>query len=584
MISLNYQTLAAFKQALHGKLPLEEVNELALKALALVVLNSSKTLNKEEDIIQAIQSVEQEYPNVFLENSRNVLGQHITKPLLDLITYLSESQDKGLLTTENKHKWVQRLFQQTAMPPDAHGLIFDTSFYELCNQLFKQVNNESVYIPFESIYYHSIMLGQVQEVMAESKRQMPLTGLLTLILGNIHYKVGDAVLNPAYLQNGQLQRFSKGFLVEPWGMKVNLSEQEFQRFEVQSNNYQNYLIQHIFSQVTDFALVVIPSNTLFSTVKSEENMRQWLVEQGHLKAVLALPSGIIQTSNINSALLIFDLSKTYSQVRFFDLKNSEFTEKQGKGMQLCHLDRLIDCINGQNENSNMVEISHQILAQNNYVLSPERYLINDELQKALDLLKKYPNKKLADIAAIIRPEAIAKFKEEGDEPVFEIQGGDLPDFGYIDVASKKSLVSEKNFGSLEQGFLQVNDILITVRGTIGKVGLVSQQLLDTYQGRVLAGQTSFILRIKNQVDITPTALFMQLRSAFCQARLQQLSGGALVNTLSSKDLKRFLVVIPSLDEQAKLTDDFEEQNQLKQQIQLLQNQQYQLTNAFWQKY
>lgn len=582
MISLNFQTLSIFQQALRKKLSLKEVNELALKALALVVINSTKVLNNKDIVVQAIESVEQEYSDVFIANSRNALSQYMEKPLLDLIAYLSESQEKGLLTTENKYQWVQLLFQEIAMTPDSRGLIFDNSFYNLCNQLFEQVNNGSLYIPFEPIYYHSIMLGRTQEVMVESKVQTALTGLLNLILGNIHYKVGDAVLNPAYLQNGKLQQFSKGFLLEPWGMKVDLFEQEAQRFAVQSNNYQNYLIQHLFQQITDLALVVVPTNALFSTVKSEENMRQWLVGQGHLKAVLALPSGIIQTSSVHSALLIFDLCRKYSQVRFFDLKESEFSEKQGRKVQLCHLDKLINCINGQSECDNMATISHQIIAEHNYVLSPERYLLNDELQEALDLLKKYPSKQLADVVSIIRPEGITKFKEEGDEPVFEIQGGDLPDFGYIDEASKKSLVSANNFDLLQKGFLQANDILITVRGTIGKVGLVSQQLLDSYQGRVLAGQTCFVLRVKEQDNILPTALLMQLRSTFCQARLQQLVGGAVINTLSSKDLKNFLIAIPTLEEQAKLTADFEEQNQLKQQIQSLQNQQHQLTNAFWQ--
>ena len=585
MISLNYQTLNSFQEALRNKgLPLEEVNELALKVLALVVLHPHQVLNKKEDIFQAIESVEKNYPTVFIENSRNALSQYLEPPVLDLIAYLSESQEKGLLTAENKYQWIQKLLYQIETRPHFSSLIFDTSFYDLCNRLLLEVNHESVYIPFESMGYHSIMLGRAQEVMAEGVMQTALTALLTCILGSIHYKIGDAVRDPAYLQDGKLQIFSKGFLSGPWGMKDNLFEQETHRFAIKSNNYQNSLIHNLFSNVSYFALVVVTVNSLFSAVKSEENMRQWLVELGHLKAVVTLPSGIIQTSNINSALLIFDLRQKYSQVRFFDLKDSEFIEKQGRTVQLCRLDKLIDCINGKDEHDNMVVISHQTLSQNNYVLSPERYLINDELQSALDLLKKYPSKALSNVVSIIRPEAITKFKDEGKEPVFEIQGGDLPDFGYIDEASKQSLVSENNLSELQKGFLQADDILLTVRGTVGKVGLVSQQLIDAYQGRILAGQASLVLRIKNKAKTNPIALLMQLRSTFCQARLQQLTGGATIATLSSKDLKNFEIVELTLEEQSKLIADFEEQTQIKQQIQLLQNQQHQLTNAFWQNH
>ena len=84
MISLNYQTLSSFQEALRNKgLPLEEVNELALKVLALVVLHPHQVLNKKEDIFQAIESVEKNYPTVFIENSRNALSQYLEPPVSD---------------------------------------------------------------------------------------------------------------------------------------------------------------------------------------------------------------------------------------------------------------------------------------------------------------------------------------------------------------------------------------------------------------------------------------------------------------------------------------------------------------------
>ncbi len=182
---------------------------------------------------------------------------------------------------------------------------------------------------------------------------------------------------------------------------------------------------------------------------------------------------------------------------------------------------------------------------------------------------------------IIRPIAISKLKEEGEESIYEIQGGDLPEYGYIDIAGKELKVSHTILEQCQSVFLQANDIIMTVRGSVGKVGIVSQNMLDRYQGKVIAGQTNMVLRIKNNHQISSQALLMQLRSDFGQARLRLLSAGAVIAGVSVKDLKDFPIAIFSHEQQKKLEESLENQQIIKQEIEAKKAYMNQLANDIW---
>lgn len=580
MIKLNKSKLMDLYKDMRGTFSIEDLNEIALKAMALVILNVTSLLKTKEDILKAIENAEREYPQAFTDGSRNVLSHLTEDTIFDLIYDLSENQQKGLFTPENKFEWVQYIFN--LMNGTKYGYFaFDDSIYDFCNKLYSNVNHDEIYIPFENSFYHTLMFSQEQSVASEGVKTTPIPAILNIILGGIQYKQSDAITNPAYIKDGKLRLFSKGFLAEPWGMKVNINDQDNQRFSVKSNNLQNYLIQHLFQQVNDFAIVIMPINGLHSSVQSEELMRQWLLEQGHLKAVISLPSGLSISTMTNSALLIFDFSTKYETVNFISLKDSEFVEKRNRETKLTQLDKLIDIIDSNLAHKSSKKVDVKTILNNSYILNPERYVLDNSTQDALNILQEYETKKLGDLVDIYRPIPVSKLKSDGSEMIFEIQGGDIPEFGYIDTASKENCIDNELMNILSPHLLQENDIIITVRGSSGKVGIVSKELLNKYQGKVIIGQANLILRVKDTQNVNAIALLMQLRSELSQSRLQVLSSGAVLSGLSVKDLKEFLVANFSLEKQKKLEENFQKQEIIKQQI-IQQKQQMQfLANDFW---
>lgn len=553
-IQLNVQKLNDFFFSMKDKLTQESANELALKAIVLSYL--AQDISDKETLLNAVNEQETQNPQAFVLNRNQALNQYVNeKALCDLVFYLSDAKSKGLLSKENLLPWIKRccFFNKTA-------LMFNDSVYELCAKLFSQIEGDELYIPFEQYFFHSLIFSQENRVFAEGEEVSCIPALLRLIWNNLNYQSADTLSNPAYIQQGKLQQFSKGFLAEPWLGRVNFNPSDYPRFAMESNNLQNYFMQQLFMQVKDFAIVAVPAGSLFSSVKSEENMREWLVTGGHLKSVISFPYGFIENTSVSWALMIFDFRQKFNGVQFINLKDSRFIEQVGKQYTLKNIDDLIDIIDGQLSGTAYQYKKFYEVAENGFVLSPERYVLNQNTQQALDLLQKYQTMPLGKLVDIIRPVPNSKLKENGEISVFEIQSGDLPEFGYIEQAGKENLLDTPNVLAIENDFLQAGDIIITVRGSGGKVGIVSEALLNKYHRRVIAGQTGFILRMKADAPLNSAALFMQLRSSFAQARLNLLSSGSVISAISIKDLKEFPIALFSEEKNMDLSKMLENEN------------------------
>ncbi|MDO4897664.1 MAG: restriction endonuclease subunit S, partial [Moraxella sp.] len=388
-------------------------------------------------------------------------------------------------------------------------------------------------------------------------------------------QTADPVVNPSYVNQGKLQTFTKGFVAGAWGKKIDPKDFDNSRFAVGGNTYQNYLIQHLFAQVSDLVLVFVPQNALTASVSSEVEFREWLINQKHLKAVISLPSGLTANTGMACSLMVFDLKNEYDNVRFIPLKDTPFVQKN----RLVDTKTLANIINGD-DFDNAVSVSHDDIIAQNHVLDPERYVLNDDSKKAMAILANYQTVKLGDITDIIRPTPASRLKDEGDELMGEIQGGDLPPYGYISEVSKRSFVTKKAWQTAKSTQVQDGDIIMTIRGSTGKVGLVGQSLIDSHEMPLVVGQTGIIIRPHGD-KVSPTALYMQLHSAFAQNRLALFSVGSAIAGLSVKDIKDFDIAILSQADEQKLIENFQKQCIINDEIIQKQQELARLSDEFW---
>lgn len=568
-----------FSRHFFGDLTVADRQELCLKALAVMTLNPNVVPNFSlqsgiDHIMGMIDKAEHEYPEIFVNAGRLKLSDRRHDTFLHkVMTHIGTHSIQTGLSHDKKKAIILDILTEGKPRPARHEIVFVDSVYQLCRELMNDVNGD-VYLPTDAHLYHSIQLSTPnQHIFVENLHTNPNAVWVKFILGHITYQTADPVISPSYTQDGKVKIFAKGFLAEPWGERCQAKEMNTARFEVGGNNYQNYLLQHLFLQTSDLALAFVPQNSLTSNVSGELKMREWLVKRGHLRAVVALPSVMVKSTALPCSLMIFDLTHRYDSIRFVSLQNSPFVQDK----KIVDIAKLVQSIY-TTTNEWIVSMDHATLAEHNYVLDPERYVLSAESKQAVATLKKHKTAKLYEIADIIRPSLIA-YQDDDGEKLWEVQGGDLPSYGYIDSVSKETYADPKDKRRLQSAMVQDGDIIMTMRGSTGKVGLIRQTLIDDLDAPLLVGKTCVIIRPKAGQDAI--ALYMQLHSTFAQNRLSLLSVNSTIAGLSVRDIENFDIALLSKDDEQTLINNFHQQCMIQDELIQKQQQLKQLSDDFW---
>jgi restriction endonuclease S subunit len=128
--------------------------------------------------------------------------------------------------------------------------------------------------------------------------------------------------------------------------------------------------------------------------------------------------------------------------------------------------------------------------------------------------------------------------------------------------------------------LQEGDVVLSVKGTIGKACLVGAVQPES----VVVSQNCLGLRVKpsRRNLVSPQYLLMYLRSEAGQAQLQSLQDGANTQHISSQTLSNsFLVPVPEAQERAAVENDYLRLCQLEREIADIQQQMKEISIVRW---
>jgi type I restriction enzyme M protein len=138
--------------------------------------------------------------------------------------------------------------------------------------------------------------------------------------------------------------------------------------------------------------VIVPHGVLFRG-GAEGRIRQALIEENLLDAVIGLPANLFTTTGIPVAILVFDRSRedggkneNRKQVLFIDA-SKEFTPgKTVNVMEEEHLERVLDTYRNQKQTAKYSYLaSPDKLAENEYNLNIPRYVDTFEPEEAIDI-------------------------------------------------------------------------------------------------------------------------------------------------------------------------------------------------------
>ncbi|MGL5032156.1 MAG: type I restriction-modification system subunit M [Aeromonas sp.] len=217
--------------------------------------------------------------------------------------------------------------------------------------------------------------------------------------GEDNHKIewGDTIRNPKLLdKNGDLMRFdivtaNPPFSLDKWGYE-EAGNDKFGRFKrgLPPKTKGDYaFILHMIETLKPKSGrmgVVVPHGVLFRGA-SEGKIRQQLIDENLLDAVIGLPEKLFYGTGIPAAILIFKKQKVDDNVLFIDASR-DF--KAGKNQNLLSADNIAKIVktyrNGGNVDKYAYLASLKEIKENDYNLNIPRYVDTFEEEEEIDLL------------------------------------------------------------------------------------------------------------------------------------------------------------------------------------------------------
>lgn len=428
---------------------------------------------------------------------------------------------------------------------------------------------QSVYVPYDPLLQLSLAAAHAgARPHAELRLPQPLAHLGNLLAGQpAEVRISDPLRRPGYTSGGDLLQFDGCITFPSLGERVQLEfvdRDPYRRFPERSSAGHVLAVRHVMAQ-TDGPAVILTANSLLFGAGAERSLRQDLVD-GSLKSVIALPPATLFGTNIPLTILVLNgrTAPARHDVLFVDGSDARFHRRDGRGRTT--LEGWQDLLRAAQTGDDpaAARVPRDQIAANDYQLTVARYLRSPELDAVAAALRNSEVRALEDLVEFIRPVPVLPTGDttENAVEVPEVGTADLRDHDYIQPSRKTvRLTAVKNT-------LEPLDIVITIKGSAGKVGLVPPALPEHW----VAGQTCLVLRLRGSQAHGHTArsLFMYLRSPLGKACLQRIVAGAAVPLIQLKELRRLPVPVPTLQQAHEVEHLLEDMVALQRQIQALQ--------------
>lgn len=158
-------------------------------------------------------------------------------------------------------------------------------------------------------------------------------------------------------------------------------------------------------------------------------------------------------------------------------------------------------------------------------------------------------KKLGDICEFQNGFAF-KSSEYVDSGFFVMRIGNVQD-GYISLSDPKYI--KKSYKSFEKFILQSGDILISLTGNVGRVGVINSNHLPSVINQRVA---RVVLKSDNFVQ--KQFLLYFLKSAYFKEELINVGHGAAQQNISTRDIENLEIPLPSFQEQKRIVKVLDE--------------------------
>lgn len=442
---------------------------------------------------------------------------------------------------------------------------------------------ESVYLPWD---FSAQVAARVAERGCESLIETPLRtalpALVSLLTGHsFTISYSDPIREPGALEYGQLRKFDSVIAFPPFGVRYDpraIDADLWGRFPERTNSAAVLAINHVLAQAKGRCVVAVPNSYLFSS-GAEAACRQRLLQRGQVCAVVAIP-GVLPTTAVSFALLVLDVRGGNGRVRFVNGDDDQFRTTIRTRANLTDVPALVTEVQSEEKSAVARSVSIEEIANNDWNLQASRYLLDQTAEGLRHRLKEAESIMLREVAEIIRPLPVLRDGE--GLRVCEVGAADIPPYGYITSASRNVVVDEAGAWRNERQFLRPFDVVLVVKGSAGKVGIVPADAPPPGEGGWIAGQSSVVLRCHGKVQLEAHSLALQLRGPVGQELLKMITSGATIPLIQVRELQQLKLFASNGESAARSRAALEQEAEIQTQIAELVEKQAAVSAGLWQ--
>jgi len=215
-----------------------------------------------------------------------------------------------------------------------------------------------------------------------------------LIVGqNPNIRVGNTLLKPEFTDGSKIAKFDYVLANPPFGTcfdsKEILEKDEFARFRpVASNSFDLLFIQHVVASLSDSgrAAVLVSPGALFRSGNGQV-IREKLVAEDLIEAVVTLPQNIFQGTTIAAAILVLAKRKSANlrgKILFVDLTSAWEGSRTRRVLTFEGVTAAIKCMREPTDIPGFSRlVDHAEIQSNDHNLTIQRYVRARQMQDGL---------------------------------------------------------------------------------------------------------------------------------------------------------------------------------------------------------
>lgn len=498
-----------------------------------------------------------------------------TAGLADIVNELSSLSDFNSKTV------IKQLYREFSDDRKARFVLLLPEQLILLMVKLSLLEGKPVYVPFMTSLQLAVEASlQGSPVIFVSKESSPLIEALVLLAD---IKIFNGNPESIRVLNNNFPFFERVMMVPPFGRGTKSKATTVGSFNAGEIN----TIKHELDKCDGRLVVLVTQGVLFRGAE-ELDFRIRLINAGQLEAIVQLPSVLLHT-HITTTLMVIDKRRDpNSPTIFYDADQASLVKGGGRGAPLIlkSWEDIADFVL-EAKNTNKLGFGHSRYAafidkeeikSNGYDLSVRRYVLGDASKGMQKLGRTIP---LENVAELIRGQLLKRDSPPQGELFYEVGVKDIGGNGIVLQPAKKVQLSGRMQNRAEMQRLRPGDILLTTKGSVGKVGLIGEDCGDNW----VASQSFQIIRLGSASQIRPEYLYHFLSSPLVQSYLAEQATGAVISVLKTADIKALPIPEASVRKQEEVTathkkimDKYREIDMIEVDVEILRHKHWRVPN------